>query len=65
MLENLYDTLLSGKEAVPQIVCTLWEKCECLNVARILDILSLLMVTNRKMGLGGLSGNMAFRKPYG
>lgn len=31
LLENLYDTWLSGKEAVLQIVCTIWEICmsEC------------------------------------
>lgn len=30
-MENLYDTLLSGKEAVSQVVCTIQERCICLN----------------------------------
>lgn len=29
---NLYDTSLSGKEAVPQVGRTIWGKCICLNV---------------------------------
>lgn len=49
LLENPYDTLLSGKEAVLQIVCTIWEKYVRLNIAWILDILSLFVVTNRNM----------------
>lgn len=60
-----YDTLLSGNETVLQIVCTIWEKYIHLNVAWILDILSLFVVTNRNMHVRGLSGNLAFSESYG
>lgn len=66
LLENLYDRLSSGKEVVSQThtACTIWQKKIYLNVWMDTEYF-VCMVTNRKMYIRGLSGNLAFKKSCG